>query len=475
MEKLHAKGLILGTDFIEIDEMILTVNEVELYNNAVNHPEKKIIILGEDCGVSEIMSQNPNLNVSYIANDINDHRLLNEKNGFVRIICAMQPNKTIRDALTKLGFVFGKDFYFHVSKKLRMNLPLPYKLLKKTMQDKPRYIMNCNIKNLACNITKNSTDTCCGFKSANIRLDSLAYTNIEEIFKSVFCRILQLSTANKTFCFCTSNCSKINDNNNMVEDEKTVLREKYVLQKPQEFRFSLCYDRTCNLKCKTCREKFITKPELKELVDMVHQSVIENINIITSSGLSVGYGEIFYSKYYKDIFFDKNPSKKLNILTNGTLFNEKNWQKIRKKYETIRLVNVSIDAANKDTYQFIREGANFDVMMKNLKLLSDLRKSKEIEQFIINFTISVYNFREMKDFVFLGRKHSCDKICFARVRNLGTYKNILHTVDVYNERNPHYDEFMKIVSDPIFKSVDVSFFDKRGLEHIFQYKENGKV
>jgi MoaA/NifB/PqqE/SkfB family radical SAM enzyme len=214
--------------------------------------------------------------------------------------------------------------------------------------------------------------------------------------------------------------------------------------------------------------RHITKPdeESEDIIDMIHQTTVENINLMPN--IVVGDGEMPYSKYYKDIIFDKNPSKEISILTNGTLFNEQNWQKIRSKYDKIKRVSVSIDAASKETYKYVR-GGDFDALMKNLRMLSELRKKEEIEKFVINFTIASFNFREMKDFVKLARELLCDICEFHKIRTFAVFKpNELYTVDVYDEKNQFHNEFLDIISDPIFRSPDVSVSDRRGIEHLFK-------
>ena len=89
--------------------------------------------------------------------------------------------------------------------------------------------------------------------------------------------------------------------------------------------------------------------------------------------------------------------------------------------------------------------------------------------FIINFTIGTFNFREMKDFVKLGKRLGCDIIDLHKVRYFSCWNiNTLHTVDVYDERNPNHKEFLEIISDPIFRDKDVWISDKRGIEHLFK-------
>ena len=461
VEKLQTKKI----KFITINDMISTTDEIELYNNAVNHPTKKIIILGD---AKDIIAQNPNIKIDYVLDNIND-KLKNEHSEDIRIICTMEPNKTTRTELNNLGFVFGKDFYFHFYGKMRLGLAPPSNLLQKIMLDTPKYNMNCNINTDTFILRAFGGFLCCGGVNAFF-CENLAYQGVEDMVHSVFFRIIQLGAANKTYSLCSDQCPRIGDKKYLTNDEKSVKRTKYRLLKPQEFRFGLGYDDSCNLKCRTCRPDYVTKPSYDEdSVEMVHKTVVENINLMPK--FIFGNGEMLYGKYNRDILFNHNPYKEIEILTNGTLFNEENWRKLKEKYDRIKVVEVSVDTTNKEMYKYIR-GANFDILMKNLRMLSELRKANKIECFMINFTITTANFREMKDFVLMSRELACDKCIFFKVREFDAFeKDKLYIEDVYDEKNPDHKEFLELVADPIFRSSDVIFRDKRGIEYIINAEE----
>ena len=457
IEKLQMKKI----NFITIDDMILTVDEVELYNNAVNHREKKIIVLGDKQDTSFLICQNPNLRIDYILNSEEYYDIKKEHSGYVRIICAMEPNNDIRNLLNGFGFIFGKDFYFYYS--MRLFLPSPSLLLRKTIQDKPKINISCSDKPIiavSCDGTK-----LCLRAMPQTNTESLAYTDLENIVYSLYFRISHLSMSNKTFSFCNTDvCPMQLHKNSSLEKYKEIQRDKYLLKKPQEYSWRLNYDNSCNMKCITCRDCYKVSPDgaSKEIIDMIHQTVIENISLMQDWLFTAG--EAFYGKYNKDIIFDKNPHKEIRILTNGILFDEKNWEKIRRKYDRIKRVSVSVDAASKETYEYIR-GGNFDLLIKNLYMLSKLRKADEIESFDINFVISVFNFHEMKKFVKFARELSCDYCLFTKFH----YRLPWHcqNYDVYDNENQHHKEFLKIISDPIFRSPDVHILHTMGLEHFF--------
>ena len=130
-----------------------------------------------------------------------------------------------------------------------------------------------------------------------------------------------------------------------------------------------------------------------------------------------GRGEVFYSPYYRRLLETDLKRKNIHILSNGILFNETNWNWLKNKYETID-VQISVDAATKETYSKLR-GGNFDVLLKNLHMLAVLHRQGRIRKFKLNFLVQRDNFHEMIAFVQLGRALSVDCIEFQKMSNFG--------------------------------------------------------
>lgn len=139
-----------------------------------------------------------------------------------------------------------------------------------------------------------------------------------------------------------------------------------------------------------------------------------------------GNGEVFLSKTYEEIW--KNPiinnAETIRLLSNGMLFTPKKWEEFYKGKENSNIwVYISVDAATKETYEQIRRGGNFEVLLKNLKFISKLRKNNVIDYFRINFVVQRKNFREMEKFIELGIELGVDNVFFTKVLNWGTYSD----------------------------------------------------
>jgi len=111
-------------------------------------------------------------------------------------------------------------------------------------------------------------------------------------------------------------------------------------------------------------------------------------------------------------------------------------------------VSISIDAAAKGTYEKIRRGAHWEVLCDNMRYISSLKSSGEINKIQLNFVVQKENYNEMRDFVILGKEWKADKIIFTPLRNWGTYSNESFSVhDVLSVESPYFKEIEKILTE----------------------------
>ena len=86
-----------------------------------------------------------------------------------------------------------------------------------------------------------------------------------------------------------------------------------------------------------------------------------------------GTADPFYSKSFRE-FLETLDSKKFSKLesihlhTNGSLWNEKMWNRLSAIHPFVTSCEISIDAATKDTYENdVRIGGKWEVLLKNLE------------------------------------------------------------------------------------------------------------
>ena len=161
------------------------------------------------------------------------------------------------------------------------------------------------------------------------------------------------------------------------------------------------FDSACNLACPSCRtsfirnEDFITKKSKNILAD-VEKSYGNSLEFISMSG----YGDPFYSEALFEWLckFDKSKypnMKNIHMHTNGMLWNKRNWDKITLAQPYITSAEISIDAAEADTYHSVRKGGKWDLLLKNLKFIDTL---SQIDTMILSFVIQDDNYNEIVPF-----------------------------------------------------------------------------
>ncbi|MHC4267825.1 MAG: radical SAM protein [Planctomycetota bacterium] len=239
---------------------------------------------------------------------------------------------------------------------------------------------------------------------------------------------------------------------------------------------NLAYDRSCNLACPSCRNDFNfykgnakqlmemiekTKSKAEQRLELIHNRVIgSHIKdaqrlIITGSGDP--FGSKLYFKFLQDYDLQAAPDLRISLCTNGLLFTEKTWKMICK--EAIDEVDVSVDAASSKTYR-INRGGNYDKLLSNLQFIGGLRRTGELRFFSLHFVVQANNFMEMRDFVKLAQEVHCDRVCFKQLVNWGTYseKGYLDRA-VQMPKHPLHNDFLGLLSDPIFRLPQVYMHD----------------
>jgi len=250
---------------------------------------------------------------------------------------------------------------------------------------------------------------------------------------------------------------------------KAIATDNYRVDRVEQILFAL--DQTCNLSCPSCRrERIIEKASQSEdkanaverkLVPLLPHLSILNINPA---------GELFSSrpsrKLLELINDEQCPDLKLDIISNGTLFSEDEWNKFPGIHNKIRTVRISVDAAHKETFEKLRRLGKHDIFLKNMHFLSRLRADGIIPQLKFSFTYQVDNFREMAEFVRFGVSMNCDLVIFERLQNLGAYtdKEFLKRA-VHRSEHPLHREFLEVIRNPLFKEKSVWHdFDYDGVQ-----------
>lgn len=138
------------------------------------------------------------------------------------------------------------------------------------------------------------------------------------------------------------------------------------------------FDRSCNLSCPSCRTETImaNSKELKKIEWITTE--IEEVYGKELQGLYIsGTADPFASKSFRKLLtnFDRNKYPKvtnIHLHTNAILFTKEMWGLMENIQKLIHIIEVSVDAASKDTYEIIRRGGNWETLIENLKFMATL-------------------------------------------------------------------------------------------------------
>lgn len=279
---------------------------------------------------------------------------------------------------------------------------------------------------------------------------------IEVNWKSAKANDIRQSILDGSYSYCNENtCPKLTDLKRGITDSfihKSAFAEyskKYIREFPTELRYS--FDQSCNLKCPSCRVDFVnlTGDKLTRA-----QKLIEHIESTLGPELTsidcTGSGDPFFSKTFRKWLMTFDPTRypklqRIHLHSNGTLWNESNWSRMKSIHKLVKSCEISVDAATKTTYENnTRLGGKWEDIINNLNYIATL---PYLEKVIVSFVVQESNFLEMKLFYDLvnsifGDTEKNWKIVYNRVSNWGTFTSEKFTeVDVASPTHARALEF----------------------------------
>jgi MoaA/NifB/PqqE/SkfB family radical SAM enzyme len=210
---------------------------------------------------------------------------------------------------------------------------------------------------------------------------------------------------------------------NLVLNEKEYLLKKTVLNSfPRELGITLT--NRCNIHCRMCElhdyEWEMSPEKVKELV-----SFFPYLEKIQWTG-----GEVFTSKYFSSLFDEaaKYPHIRQSILTNGLLI-DKDWSERIIKSNTNALI-YSIDGFNKEDYEYIRKGAEFERLIASIENVNAARGrylrrtgNEANIKFSFIFVLMKFNYHEFLNAARFAASYRFDGITLFPVHGLGEDEN----------------------------------------------------
>jgi radical SAM protein with 4Fe4S-binding SPASM domain len=180
----------------------------------------------------------------------------------------------------------------------------------------------------------------------------------------------------------------------------------------------------CNLKCKMCYNKDMKRKGgvmsfdlYKRIVDQAYELKIENLGLYTT-GESFLHPQIFnFIKYAK-----QKGIKYVYITTNGQTLNNKKIEKILES--GLDSIKFSIDAGNKDQYESLKPGADWEKLIGVIKKLKTIRdKSKSKLKIFASFIVMKDNFNDLMNYNNIF-SNLIDETVFTLIINQGSQVNV---------------------------------------------------
>jgi hypothetical protein len=318
---------------------------------------------------------------------------------------------------------------------------------------------------------------CCG-EWLPMSIGNFLDQSVPEILNSPAAQRIRQSVVDGSYKYCSHlDCGTMSQDALPTRDElavsstrNAVAEENYILDGIHEIGF--VFDQTCNLSCPSCRTHLISE-KMSESVEKARAVEEKLLPLLpTTRILQINpAGELFSSKPSRKLLElindERCPDLKINIISNGTLFSRDEWNKFPGIHNKVQSVRISIDAACKETFEKLRRLGKYDVLVRNMRFLRELRDTGVVPQLKFSFTYQLDNFREMRAFVDFCEEMHADFAIFERLQNRVFPDVEYRQKAVHHMEHPLYSEFIEVVKDPIFRQQRVWHdFDYDGVDNM---------
>lgn len=215
--------------------------------------------------------------------------------------------------------------------------------------------------------------------------------------------------------------------NQILNNEEIRLRKTILQSKPMLLKIIPTLE--CNLRCKMCFQDTYQRldlnpslwQEIKQLYPFAHE--------ITFQGGEVTLMPEFH-KFLNSTELQNNTNININLITNGTILDDKFFNSIKKLH--INQITVSLNAATKETYYKITKTHLFDQVIKNIQKLNLASKTHPIKSFtlFLSFVVMKSNFHEIPEFLNFSELYNAQILLLPMKGNKGGenifLKNELH-------------------------------------------------
>ncbi len=154
----------------------------------------------------------------------------------------------------------------------------------------------------------------------------------------------------------------------------------------------------CNLKCIICEHTYWNEPN-RDMSFEQFKGIIDQFPRLKWIGLT-GIGESFINKdFIKMLRYVKSKDIIVELYDSFYFINEKVAQELIEI--EIDNIFVSFDAATKETYEKIRVGSDFDIVMNNIKKFIQIKKAMNsyFPRFNFHYIVNKLNYQEVLEYI----------------------------------------------------------------------------
>lgn len=290
--------------------------------------------------------------------------------------------------------------------------------------------------------------------------------DIKTIWHNYKSDALRQSILDGSYKYCNLGICETIRNQELINRKE--LKNRYpILEFPTNIRLSI--DQSCNLQCPSCRTKKINhldedeKNKVRILAKNIFSSVFSKPHNQYIKLSMDGSGEIFGSEVYRELFqtetvFNETykwPMLEFEITTNGTLMTEKIQKKYINFFKQTKNIFISIDAGNKESYDIVRLGGNWDLLWENINYFYQSIKNSQDKRWTWTLIIQKDNLDSIPEFInrALYFKENLPYLNMTHLVNWGTF-----TEEQYLDRavfiptHPLYQKYQEIINSNLIKN-----------------------
>lgn len=269
---------------------------------------------------------------------------------------------------------------------------------------------------------------------------------------------LRASIVDKSYKYCSRlHCEDITGRRLIARDSeqaqsliKSFVPSSKIIPPPRQLILS--HDRSCNLSCPSCRKELIvaSKPKQDKLDEFVEETVLpmlKEVDLVYITGSGDPFGSNHFRRLLKRLTRAEFPNLSIHLHTNAQLWDQRAWQELELAGR-ICTAHISIDAAERETYAVLRRGGSFDRLLENLAFIKDLRQSGEIKSLMISMVVQKMNYRQMPDFVRLGKHYAADLISFQMIRDWYSYSEEEFKNVYVGRDHPDFPDLIEVLKSP---------------------------